>query len=66
MEGGRGVGGVFHLNFHGVAHMLHFLLFVGVFQMINDQMSDFLSLISQHHPSFLSEMTGLLLLLLFH
>lgn len=40
--------------------MLHFLLFVGVFQMINGQISSFLSLISQQHqPSFLSEMTGL-------
>lgn len=64
--GWEGVGGAFHLNFHGIAHVLHFLLFVGVFQMINDQMSNFLSLISRHHPSFLSEMAGLLLLLLFH
>jgi hypothetical protein len=59
---------LFLLNYTRITHMLCFLLFIGIFQMINGQMSSFLLLIGQHHPSFLSEMTRLLppLLLLLH
>lgn len=53
--------GLFHLNYPRIAHLLHFLLFVGIFQMTHGQMSSFLLLISLHHPSFLCEMMGLLL-----